>query len=128
VYNSANDVLLGSGSSSPITISGLTNGTTYYVQVFARQVQALGRPGDIFIAYSTSGKSRNVIAAISRAKKLGLTVIGFTGKDPQDMMNCCDFLFQTPSNSTPKIQEGHLVMGHILSGLVEEMLFEKPAG
>jgi D-sedoheptulose 7-phosphate isomerase len=99
-----------------------------YVEVFARQVQALGRPGDVFIAYSTSGKSKNVIAAISRAKESGLTVIGFTGRDPQDMMHGCDFLFQTPSNSTPKIQEGHLVMGHILSGLVEEMLFEKPAG
>jgi len=108
-------------------ITSISNDSDY-VQVFARQVQALGRPGDIFIAYSTSGKSKNVIAAISRAKELGLTVIGFTGKDPQDMMNCCDFLFQTPSNSTPKIQEGHLVMGHILSGLVEEMLFEKPAG
>jgi D-sedoheptulose 7-phosphate isomerase len=99
-----------------------------YVEVFARQVEALGRRGDIFVAYSTSGRSKNIIAAISRAKELGLTVIGFTGRDPNDMSHACDFLFQTPSNSTPKIQEGHLVMGHILSGLVEEMLFEKPAG
>jgi D-sedoheptulose 7-phosphate isomerase len=97
-----------------------------YSQVFARQIQALGRPGDIFIAYSTSGKSKNVVAAISQAKESGLTVIGFTGQDPKDMSQGCDFLLKSPSSSTPKIQEGHLVMGHILSGLVEEMLFENP--
>lgn len=98
-----------------------------YVQVFARQVEALGRPGDVFIAYSTSGSSKNIIAAISKAKESGLTVIGFTGLDPRDMNEGCDFLFQTPSSSTPKIQEGHLVMGHILSGLVEGMLFKRSA-
>ena len=98
-----------------------------YVEVFARQLQALGRPGDIFIAYSTSGSSKNIIKAISQAQKSGILVIGFTGQDPKEMADGCDFLFQTPSTSTPKIQEGHLVMGHILSGLVEEMLFEKPA-
>jgi len=97
-----------------------------YAQVFARQVQALGKPGDIFIAYSTSGRSKNVVAAISQAKESGLTVIGLTGNDPKDMSQGCDFLFRSPSSSTPKIQEGHLVMGHILSGLVEEMLFENP--
>jgi D-sedoheptulose 7-phosphate isomerase len=99
-----------------------------YVEVFARQLQALGRPGDVFIAYSTSGRSKNIIKAISQARESGILVIGFTGKNSKDMSNGCDFLFQTPSTSTPKIQEGHLVMGHILSGLVEEMLFEKPGG
>jgi D-sedoheptulose 7-phosphate isomerase len=96
---------------------------SHFERVFARQIQAIGRPGDVLIAYSTSGRSKNVIAAIRQAKENGLRVIGLTGKDQNDMSTLCDFILQTPSSSTPKIQEGHLALGHILSGLVERMFF-----
>ncbi|WP_338844823.1 D-sedoheptulose 7-phosphate isomerase [Massilia sp. W12] len=94
-----------------------------YDLLFARQVQAHGAQGDVFIAYSTSGKSRNIIRALSEAKKVGLTTIGFTGMRKGEMAELCDYLFEVPSVDTPKIQEGHLILGHILCGIVENEIF-----
>jgi D-sedoheptulose 7-phosphate isomerase len=97
-----------------------------YEMVFARQIQANSRPGDIFWAYSTSGKSANIIAAMKTAKQLGLKVIGFTGKNGWSQPDLCDFSIEIPSTETPKIQEGHLLLGHIVCGLVERKMFPRP--
>lgn len=97
-----------------------------YEKLFTRQVQAHGDKGDIFIAYSTSGKSPNILAALVEARKLGLICIGLTGNRGGPMREMCDFTFEVPSADTPKIQEGHLVLGHILCGLIENALFTPP--
>lgn len=95
-----------------------------YEKLFARQVQALGHKGDVFIGYSTSGKSPNVLKAFEEARALGLVCIGLTGNRGGPMQELCDFLLKVPSADTPKIQEGHLVLGHILCGLVEDAIFK----
>ena len=98
-----------------------------YDNLFARQVQAHAQKGDIFIAYSTSGKSTNVIAALQEAKSRGVVGIGMTGNLGGPMKTLCDHYLDVPSADTPKIQEGHAVLGHILCGLVERSLFKAPA-
>jgi D-sedoheptulose 7-phosphate isomerase len=98
-----------------------------YEKLFARQVQAHGQKGDVFIGYSTSGKSPNVLLAFEEAKARGLVCIGLTGNRGGSMLALCDHLLEVPSADTPKIQEGHLVLGHILCGLVESALFKAPA-
>jgi D-sedoheptulose 7-phosphate isomerase len=98
-----------------------------YEHLFARQVQAHGKKGDIFIGYSTSGKSPNVLRAFEEAKKYGLICIGLTGNRGGPMQTLCDYLLEVPSHDTPKIQEGHLILGHILCGLVENALFKAKA-
>ena len=98
-----------------------------FEQLFARQVQAHGNPGDVFIGYSTSGKSRNILCAFETARSRGLICIGLTGNRGGAMRELCDILLEVPSADTPKIQEGHLVLGHILCGLVERSLFQPPA-
>lgn len=94
--------------------------------VFSRQIQALGKIGDVFIGYSTSGKSKNILNAFSEAKAAGITCIGFTGNNNGPMNTLADILIKLPSSLTPKIQEGHLILGHILCGLVESEFFNKP--
>jgi D-sedoheptulose 7-phosphate isomerase len=96
-----------------------------YEKLFARQVQSLGKKGDVFIGYSTSGKSVNILTALKEAKDNGLFTIGFTGNQSGKMNDLCDVLLSIPSSSTPKIQEGHLVLGHILCGLIEKNIFYK---
>ncbi len=98
-----------------------------YEKLFARQVQAHGQKGDVFIGYSTSGKSPNVLLAFEEARAKGLVCIGLTGNRGGPMRALCDYLLEVPSADTPKIQEGHLVLGHILCGLVENALFKAPA-
>jgi D-sedoheptulose 7-phosphate isomerase len=98
-----------------------------YVKLFARQVQAHAKKGDIFIAYSTSGQSPNVIEALQEAKTRGVVCIGMTGNRGGPMQALCDHYLDVPSADTPKIQEGHAVLGHILCGLVELALFKAPA-
>lgn len=98
-----------------------------YEKLFARQVQAHARQGDVFIAYSTSGKSPNVIAALQEAKNRGVVCIGMTGNRGGPMKELCDHYLDVPSEDTPKIQEGHALLGHILCGLIEGALFKAPA-
>lgn len=98
-----------------------------YEKLFARQVQAHGNKGDIFIGYSTSGKSPNILRAFEEARARGMVCVGLTGNRGGPMRELCDFLLEVPSAVTPKIQEGHLVLGHILCGLVENTLFKAPA-
>lgn len=95
-----------------------------YEKLFARQVQALGQKGDVFIAYSTSGKSPNILLALQEARARGLVCVGLTGNLGGPMSEICDHLLEVPSPDTPKIQEGHLVLGHILCGLVENAIFK----
>jgi D-sedoheptulose 7-phosphate isomerase len=97
-----------------------------YERLFARQVQALGRRGDVFIAYSTSGNSPNIVTALQVAREMGLVTVGFTGNRGGTMNALCDHLLAVPAAETPRIQEGHLVLGHILCGLIESTLFEPP--
>jgi D-sedoheptulose 7-phosphate isomerase len=94
-----------------------------YERLFSRQVQALGREGDVFIGISTSGNSANVIAAFHEAQQLKLKTIGFTGVSGGKMAGMCDITLRMPSPETPKIQEGHIAIGHIICGLVEAAMF-----
>jgi D-sedoheptulose 7-phosphate isomerase len=94
-----------------------------YDEVFARMVQATGRKGDILIAISTSGNSQSILNAVERAKQCGLLVIGMTGETGGKMKEMTDILLNMPSNDTPRIQEAHILIGHILCLLVEESLF-----
>ena len=97
-----------------------------YENLFARQVQAHAKKGDVFIAYSTSGGSLNVIAALKEARKRDVICIGMTGNRGGPMKELCDYYLEVPSADTPKIQEGHAVLGHTLCGLVERSLFKAP--
>ncbi|MEZ5653645.1 MAG: D-sedoheptulose 7-phosphate isomerase [Burkholderiaceae bacterium] len=94
-----------------------------YEHAFARQVQALGRPGDLLWAYSTSGNSPNVLAAIKAASDAGMTVIGLTGRRGGAMRERCHHLLAMPSDQTPHVQECHLMVGHALCELIERKLF-----
>jgi D-sedoheptulose 7-phosphate isomerase len=94
-----------------------------YERLFARQVEAHARPGDVLIGYSTSGRSPNVLRAFEAARALGVVCIGMTGNRGGPMRDLCNHLFEVPSHETPKIQEGHLMLGHILCGLIEKALF-----
>jgi D-sedoheptulose 7-phosphate isomerase len=105
-------------------LTSISNDSSFE-RVYSRQVQALGRQGDVLIAYSTSATSKNILNAITTSKSLGIKVIGLTGLNVGKFSDDCDVLLQTPSTSTAKIQEGHLVIGHILSGLVESMSFDR---
>ncbi len=98
-----------------------------YEKLFARQLQSLGRKGDVFIGYSTSGKSPNVLLAFEEAQQRDIKTIGLTGKRDGPMRELCDYLIEVPSLETAKIQEGHLVLGHIICGLVEQALFKVAA-
>ena len=90
--------------------------------VFARQVEAVTAPEDVIIAISTSGRSPNVLAGIEAAKRKGALTVGLTGRDAVPFSQLVDLCVNVPSTSTPKIQEGHIVLGHIICCLVEEEL------
>jgi len=90
-----------------------------YDQVFSRQVEALGRSGDVLIVLSTSGRSKNILAAMRAAAALGVATIAFTGREPREIGGLADVVLNVPSSHTPQIQEGHLILGHLLCGLVE---------
>ena len=94
-----------------------------YDYVFSRQVEALGVAGDILVGFSTSGRSKNVLAAFEAAKKQNITTIGMLGQDGRDIGNIADISLNMPSSETPKIQEGHIISGHIICALVEEKMF-----
>jgi len=90
--------------------------------IFARQVQAIGKPGDCLIAISTSGNSGNVLAAVASAKAMGITCIGLLGRDGGKLKAECDIAIVVPSQVTARIQEAHILIGHSLCGAVEQQL------
>lgn len=92
-------------------------------QVFARAVEAMGKKGDLLMALSTSGNSPNILNAIKKAREIGLQVVGLTGAGGGRMAPLCDFLIRIPSYDTPRIQEGHILAGHIICALVEKEIF-----
>ena len=94
-----------------------------FERTFERQVRGLGRPGDVFIAISTSGRSPNVIAALKAAREGGLTTIGLTGSGAGLMQPLCDHCLVAPAEETPLIQQIHIVAAHAICGLVERGLF-----
>jgi len=98
-----------------------------FEQIFARQVQALGRPGDVLIGYSTSGNSANIIAAFDMANQLNITTVGMTGNKRGQMCDRSDYLVEVPSSVTARIQEAHIAIGHIICDLIEQTIFPKDA-
>ncbi len=94
-----------------------------YDQVFSRQLEGMGQTGDIFIGISTSGNSRNIIKAFESAKKKNITTVALTGRDGGEMAKMADMAIVVPSNSTPRIQESHILIGHILCDIIEKELF-----
>lgn len=94
-----------------------------YERSFARQVEALGQEGDVLFAFSTSGRSKNVLEAVKSAKAKGVLTIGFLGADGRDIGALVDEQINIPSTNTPNIQEGHIATGHIICGLIEEAIF-----
>jgi D-sedoheptulose 7-phosphate isomerase len=96
-----------------------------YDYTFARQIEALGQEGDVFIAISTSGRSKNIMRAIEACETRGVHVVGFTGEAGGDMRDRCRICFRIPSNETPRIQEGHEFIGHLLCGLIESAMFPR---
>ncbi|MDR0364214.1 MAG: D-sedoheptulose 7-phosphate isomerase [Bacteroidales bacterium] len=97
-----------------------------YDEVFARMLRAQGRPGDILIGLSTSGNSPNIIRAFEATKALRILCIAFTGQTGGKMKEYADILLNVPSTDTPRIQESHILLGHILCELIERRMFGKP--
>ena len=94
-----------------------------YDETYARMLEACGREGDILVGISTSGNSLNVVKALKKANELGLTTVGFTGSKGGDMNSICDIMIKVPSDDTPRIQEVHILVGHIICQLIEEEMF-----
>lgn len=94
-----------------------------YEEIFARLIRAQGRSGDVLIALSTSGNSKNILRALEEANAAGMVTVGFTGQGPNAMEMLCDHLLAVPSKVTPRIQECHIILGHIICEIVESRLF-----
>lgn len=97
-----------------------------FSEVFAKQLKAISDEGDIVVAISTSGNSPNVLKAMDVAKKKRLTTIAFTGSKGEKFASKATFAFIVPSDNTPRIQETHITLGHVICQMVEEILFEAP--
>ncbi len=103
-------------------LTAVANDYSYEV-IYSRMIEAAGRKGDILFAISTSGNSTNIIKAIEVAKNQGVICVGMTGQTGGKMKDLCDFLLNVPSKDTPRIQESHILLGHIICELVEKELF-----
>jgi D-sedoheptulose 7-phosphate isomerase len=103
-------------------LTAVANDYSYDV-VYARLVKGLGHKGDVLIGLSTSGNSKNIIEAFKVAKEKGMITIAFTGETGGQMKDMSDYLFNVPSKDTPRIQESHIMLGHIICQLVEEQYF-----
>ncbi|MEQ9116300.1 MAG: D-sedoheptulose 7-phosphate isomerase [Rickettsiales bacterium] len=99
-----------------------------FEKLFSRQIEAIGNKGDIFIAISTSGNSKNIVEAINAAKKQNLYTVGLTGNSNSKMSDICDLIFCSPSKITPKIQETHIMIGHTICAIAEDVIFGKEYG
>lgn len=94
-----------------------------YGQVYSRMVKAMGREGDVLIGISTSGNSENVIEALKIANNKKMVTVGFCGEGGGGMKEICNYLLEVPSNDTPRIQESHILIGHIIAEITEKELF-----
>jgi D-sedoheptulose 7-phosphate isomerase len=111
-------------STDPSIVTAIGNDYGYE-NLFSRQVEAHGKPGDIFIGISTSGKSPNVLRAIEKAKQMGLKTVALTSTKGLNMADLCDYGLCVPSDVTPRVQECHITIGHAICAAVEEALFKK---
>ena len=105
-------------------ITAVANDYGYDI-VYSRMVKAMGKPGDVLISLSTSGNSVNIIKATEQAKEIGMITVGLTGAGGGKMKAICDHLINVPSTDTPRIQESHIMVGHIICQLAEQELFKK---
>jgi len=94
-----------------------------YEATYARMVEAAGKKGDVLVGISTSGNSLNVVKAIQKANELGMITVGFTGKNGGAMQDICDIMICTPTDDTPRVQEAHILVGHIICQLIEQEMF-----
>jgi D-sedoheptulose 7-phosphate isomerase len=92
-------------------------------EIFSRLVKAKGRPGDVLIGLSTSGNSPNVLKAFETARNLGMITVGLTGITGGKMVEISDYIIKIPSKDTPRIQESHILIGHIICELIESRMF-----
>jgi D-sedoheptulose 7-phosphate isomerase len=97
-----------------------------YDYLFARQIEALAIRGDVFFGISTSGRSPNILKALETAREKGVITVGMTGKSGGEMVELCDHCLRIPADATPRIQEGHILVGHIICDLIEQNMFPKP--
>jgi len=96
-----------------------------FEEIYSRLIDGIGEQGDVLVGLSTSGNSPNILKAFKTAKKKEMITIGFTGKSGGEMRQLCDHLINIPSTDTPRIQESHIMVGHIICQLVEEKFFTK---
>lgn len=96
-----------------------------YDEIYSRYIKGVGKKGDILIGLSTSGKSNNIIKAFEMARNKDMICIGLTGENIEQFSKCCDVVISVPSKDTPRIQESHIMIGHIICQKVEEILFKK---
>ena len=94
-----------------------------YEEVFARQIDGMGNPGDLFVGISTSGNSENIIRAVNICKEKRITTVGLLGKNGGKLQGICDYALTVPSNSTPRIQEVHTLSVHLLCEMIEKGIF-----
>lgn len=94
-----------------------------FERAYARYIEGFGNSGDLLVALSTSGNSVNILEAMAAARRKGMTIIGLTGESGGKMKEGCDYLLRVPSTETPRIQEGHITLGHILCEIAEKMVF-----
>ena len=94
-----------------------------YDVIYARLLEGLAKPGDVLVGISTSGNSANIVKAFEMAKTIGVVTVGFTGAKGGKMKELSDYLINIPSNTTPRIQESHILVGHIICELVEIQIF-----
>lgn len=97
-----------------------------YEELFARQIEGYGRSGDVFLAVTTSGNSPNILKGVAAARRQNVQVIGLTGAGGGKLAPLCDLCIKVPSTVTPRIQEGHILVGHLLCAYIEQELFGKP--
>lgn len=109
-------------STNSSTVTAVANDYGYNA-IFQRQIQALGKKGDVFFGFTTSGRSPNVVAAVQECKRLGLISVGMTGAGGGDLLELCDYCICVPSGNTARVQESHITIGHIICSLVEQTLF-----
>jgi D-sedoheptulose 7-phosphate isomerase len=103
-------------------LTAVANDYSYDV-IYARLLEGLAKPGDVLVGISTSGNSANIVKAFEMAKNIGVISVGFTGAAGGKMKALSDYLINVPSNTTPRIQESHILVGHIICELVEKQIF-----
>jgi D-sedoheptulose 7-phosphate isomerase len=96
-----------------------------FARVFQKQIEALGKAGDVFIGITTSGNSPNILDAMKLCKKMHISTIGLTGLKAGKIDEFCDYLIKVPSDETPRIQEAHILIEHIICGIVEASIFKR---